>query len=334
MSRRSHTCVLLWIIFPAAVATAADRLNVAVQTSATTCYVGEAVQIAVRVDASKTPTIFEAVTSEHFSILRINTERESIVDHGKDAITARYRVVPRRTGTLTIPGFRVRDGVAKGVSPAVKLMVKPTPTAGRPAEFLGGIGAFSLSAEAEPATVRAGEAIEYRVTIRGPGALGVNGAPDLSRLDRLPLGLHVERRPDVTSDVPPAHSFVYRLRATRAGASILPPVRIAAFDPKAGAYVTKTTAGVPIKVVDVPRFDPAKLVLPVEPRPPSRPIVGPIVVAVAARQRGGPDELVSTSDSTFTRAGGESVGRRSSGSVDNATPPRQDARLPRRSRSI
>jgi hypothetical protein len=40
---------------------------------------------------------------------------------------------------------------------------------------------------------------------------------------------------------------------------VLPPVSIAAFDPVLARYMTQITAGVPIKVVAVPSFDPATI---------------------------------------------------------------------------
>jgi hypothetical protein len=47
------------------------------------------------------------------------------------------------------------------------------------------------------------------------------------------------------------------MRPTRPGAASLPPVAVAAFDPQTEQYVTRVTSSVPIRVVDVPRLDPA-----------------------------------------------------------------------------
>ena len=54
---------------------------------------------------------------------------------------------------------------------------------------------------------------------------------------------------------PPSRTFVYRIRPTRAGDVVLPPVSIAAFDPELARYITKTTQGIPIKVVAVAAFN-------------------------------------------------------------------------------
>jgi hypothetical protein len=107
--------------------------------------------------------------------------------------------------------------------------------------------------------LRTGQTLEYRVTVSGPAARGVTGSPTVDRLASVPLGLGVERLPDARTADPPSHTFVYRLRPTRAGEATLPPVSVAAFDPATERYVTKVTPGVRIKVSDVPAFDPSIL---------------------------------------------------------------------------
>ena len=62
-----------------------------------------------------------------------------------------------------------------------RLLIKPVPVEGRPAEFLGGVGRFSVSAEASPKTVRVGQELEFRINVTGPAAWGMSGRPDLAR---------------------------------------------------------------------------------------------------------------------------------------------------------
>ena len=84
--------------------------------------------------------------------------------------------------------------------------------------------------------------------------------PDLGRYDRLGLGLRIEPKPDETTDEPPARTFRLSPSAdTTPAKPFLPPVAIAAFDPSLSRYVTQVTAGVPIRVVAVPSFDPATI---------------------------------------------------------------------------
>ena len=138
---------------------------------------------------------------------------------------------PRRPGTLEIPSIRARLGDQSGRSRPVRVTVRPVPAEGRPAEFLGGVGRFALQAEADPRSVRVGQELEYRITVTGPAAWGMTGRPELKRFDRLPIGLRIEPRPVESTNEPPSRTFVYRLRPTRPGDAVLPPVSIAAFDP-------------------------------------------------------------------------------------------------------
>ncbi|WZO98080.1 hypothetical protein EP7_005133 [Isosphaeraceae bacterium EP7] len=164
----------------------------------------------------------------------------------------RYRLVPARAGPLEVPPFALRLGERRGKTGALRLKVLPLPASGRTASFLGGVGAVSVRAEAEPGAVRAGQAFEFRLVLEGPGARGSTGRP----APRLPASVRVEDLPDDAQADPPRRVIRYRLRPTVAGDLVVPPVLVAAFDPASGRYVTRASAGVPVRVVDVPRFDP------------------------------------------------------------------------------
>jgi hypothetical protein len=129
----------------------------------------------------------------------------------------------------------------------------------RPAEFLGGVGRFELHAEAEPTVVRVGQEFTFRIKVTGPAAWGMTEHPELTHLDRLGIGVRIGREPDQATGEPPERTFAYRLRPTRAGEAVLPPVAISAFDPAIERYVTHVTAGVPIRIMAIPQFDPATI---------------------------------------------------------------------------
>ena len=171
----------------------------------------------------------------------------------------KFRVLPVRAGPLEIPPIAAKIEGRSGRSQPKRLLIKPVPVPGRPAEFLGGVGRFNLSAEASPKTVRVGQELDFRIKVTGPAAWGMSGPLDLARYERPELGLRITAGPDQTSDEPPVRTFVYRLRPTRGGDIVLPPVSIASFDPALARYVTHVTAGVPIRVVAVPSFDPTTI---------------------------------------------------------------------------
>ena len=174
---------------------------------------------------------------------------------GQNLYRFRYRLVPRHAGLLTIPPCHAILGERSGVSPPLKVQARAVPSAGRTSDFLGGVGSFDLDAIAAPTSVRRGQAFEYRITVSGPAAIGITTAPVLSRLEKLPLGLRLERRPDVIVAEPPSHTFVYSIRPSSAGVATIPPVPISAFDPETERYVTRIARGVPIRVTDVESFD-------------------------------------------------------------------------------
>ena len=193
----------------------------------------------------------------------------------------RFRVVPERAGTLEIPAVQVQLKGRSGRSQPKSVSIQTVPLLGRPAEFLGGVGRFELHAEASPKVVRVGQELDFRIKVTGPAAWGMTDRPDLGRYGRLGLGLRIEPKPDETTDEPPARTFVYRLRPTHAGEAVLPPVAIAAFDPSLSRYVTHVTAGVPIRVVAVPSFDPATI----DYDPPSTAMSRPALISLDRRFR-------------------------------------------------
>jgi len=181
------------------------------------------------------------------------------VESGENLYITRLRIVPRRSGPLEVPPILARIDGQSGRSGPLHLAVEPVPLEGRPAEFLGGIGEFSVQASVLPATVRVGQEFVYRIELTGPAAWGTVSRPDLSRFDRVPLALRVESLPVERMSEPPGVTFVYRLRPTRAGSGVVPPVSIAAFDPRSMRYITKVTQGVPIRAAAVPAFDPGTI---------------------------------------------------------------------------
>jgi hypothetical protein len=178
------------------------------------------------------------------------------VNTGENLFITRLRLLPQRAGAVAVPPIVARIDNRSGRSRQVRLNVQAVPPEERPAEFLGGVGEFSVQAEATPASVRVGGELTYQIKITGPAAWGMTAQPDLSRLAGLALRPRIESLPAEFVNEPPARTFVYRIRPTRAGETVLPPVAIAAFDPDRLRYITKVTQGLPVKAIAVPEFDP------------------------------------------------------------------------------
>jgi hypothetical protein len=189
----------------------------------------------------------------------ISSSRIGSVVAAVNLFVVQFRVVAKRAGALEIPAVQAQIDGRSGRSQPKRLLIQPVPLQGRPAEFLGGVGRSDVQAAASPNVLRVGQELDFRIKVTGPGAWGMNDRPNLERFERLGLDLRIQARPDETNEEPPVRTFVYRLRPTRAGEAVLPPVAIASFDPALARYVTHVTAGVPIRAVAVSAFDPATI---------------------------------------------------------------------------
>ncbi len=173
--------------------------------------------------------------------------------------TLSLRLTPREVGYLVIPPIPIRVGDRRMVTQSLRMNILEIPSSSRPSVFTGGVGAFTLMAEAAPPQVRLGQFFEFRIRVQGAAARGMGRPPLTKKLENPALGFRITPlSAEYTAD-PPARVFRYRARAQKAGTLKLPPVAIAAFDPVARQFMTKTTPGVQVRVRDVPRLDPETL---------------------------------------------------------------------------
>jgi hypothetical protein len=257
----------LWfaVVAPAGAQDAAP-LRVHVEVDSGPYYLGEGFALTVGVAARDQRPELELPAVRHAdvwtigtSLLPINATGIGEMVTGENLFLTRLRIMPRRTGPLEVPPIMARLGGRSGRSRPLRLEVVGVPAEGRPAAFLGGVGEFSVQADVSPATIRVGQELIYRITVAGPAAWGMTARPDLARLERLALAPRIEALPDELIKEPPSRTFVTRLRPTRPGEAILPPVVLAAFDPESMRYVSKATKGLAIKALAVPAFDPRSL---------------------------------------------------------------------------
>ncbi len=259
-------CILMGPVMAAGQEVDPEAMRVQVDVDGGVHYVGQGIELRVGVVASGIRPDVDPPVIAGADVWPIGTDLKPISVSGIGSVMAetnvfvsRFRIVPRRAGTLEVPSIRARLKDRIGRGRPVRVAVRPLPPEGRPPEFLGGVGRFALQAEATPRSVRVGQELDYRITVIGPAAWGMTGPPELKRLDKLKLGLRVEPRPVEVIHEPPSRTFAYRLRPTRPGEDVIPPVRIAAFDPSTSRYVTRASPSVPVRVVAVPSFDPATI---------------------------------------------------------------------------
>jgi hypothetical protein len=162
-------------------------------------------------------------------------------------------------------------------SPAIIVEVKPLPVEGRPQGFEpANVGQLELGTAVDRPLVKAGEAVTWRVTLRGAGNLRNIKLPRLTHLDGFKL-----YEPTVKENIKPEDDLVrgekvytFLLMPERGGALTLPPLELAYFDPAQGRYavakstsLTVTVEGDPSKVTAAPTTAPTENVLEHQIRP-------------------------------------------------------------------
>tara|TARA_R110002072_G_scaffold87129_8_gene196758 strand:+ start:24705 stop:26096 length:1392 start_codon:yes stop_codon:yes gene_type:complete len=176
-------------------------------------------------------------------------------------VELRCRWLPLSSGNSTVAPVRVRfayanefrDNLLRGREPvdqqqvsvssvARQLQVQPLPN-DAPPEWSGAVGEFELEATSRGEQVHVGESFQVEVTIRGDGNHERFAALRPPTLDGFHVQGVVERR------IEGARRFVLDVLALRKGVSEMPGVSFVSFSPAAKAFITTTTATVPVKVL-------------------------------------------------------------------------------------
>lgn len=198
------------------------------------------------------------------------TVTERVVHNGREwgLVTAKRTIIPTQTGPLTIGPFAAIAQVQTGernngmvftqpiierrirTSNAIALDVRPLPTQGRPANFTGLVGEFSIAASATPTELAVGDPIDLTVRISGPEPLDRLAAPDLSRSAAFTSAFRLSADGLRQSPTQSASSRSYStmLRATSDRVTAVPPIELAYFDPKAGEYRIARSEPIPLTV--------------------------------------------------------------------------------------
>jgi hypothetical protein len=231
-------------------------------------YVGQAIELVLATTAGRErpEVVVPKLAAPDGRLIALGTEFQALstsaigdIVEERNRYTNRFWLVPARAGSLRLPPFRLRTGSQTTASMSPVLNIQRLPDAGRPATFLGGVGAVDVSAQVRPSILRVGQDIEYRILLTGPGALGSIHEPNLERLRKLPLELKIKALAPEETPSPPSRVFRYRIRPLRAGAATLPAVVVSWFDPKNRRYLSKASPALSVRVVDVDSFDPSSL---------------------------------------------------------------------------
>lgn len=167
---------------------------------------------------------------------------------------------PLAAGEYDIPPARLEYEMRRGLlyapetheirSDVLPLRVLPLPESGRPPEFTGAVGEYTLRASIEPATVPAGEAAVLSVEVEGNGNVKALPPPRLPVLDGVEVYPPSE---DAATEIHGAgvrgtKRFTWVLIPREAGRLEIPPVEYAYFNPGAGEYEVAETGPMELRV--------------------------------------------------------------------------------------
>lgn len=146
--------------------------------------------------------------------------------------------------------FRRREGAVR--AGAIQIDVLPLPTEGRPPDFSGAVGNFSLSVVPSQSEVRVGESLTLSVRVEGQGNIKSIAELPLPRLEGFRVfapkardSVRVER-----GRIGGAKIFDLVLVPQRVGELSIEGVTLAYFDPGSGTYVRRSAAPVRIRTLE------------------------------------------------------------------------------------
>lgn len=137
------------------------------------------------------------------------------------------------------------------ISPKQNVVVKPLPEEGKPADFNGAIGTFSLAVNAQPNTVQAGDPITLKMIIQGSGNFDRVRAPVFPANDNWKTYPPSSSTED-TNTGGVKKEFEQAIVPLTSKAAEIPPLHFSYFDPEAGNYITLSSDPIPIDLQGTP----------------------------------------------------------------------------------
>lgn len=152
---------------------------------------------------------------------------------------------------LTIKNFRPIAAKAN----VDDIEIRSIPIDGRPEDYRGAVGHYTISTSATPTEVQAGDPITLRIDIEGTGLLDRLRAPPLSETAELTADFKIAD--DSLSGIVDGSQkrFTTTIRPLRAGIAQIPPIGFSYFDPQREAFVTSTSKPIAINVTAAEQLD-------------------------------------------------------------------------------
>lgn len=173
-------------------------------------------------------------------------ERPGILNFPDIRLEASYptRIVRDVFRELRVASARTLRASATG--PGIEVL--PLPNEGRPANFSGAVGQFTLTASARPLQARVGDPIELTLEIRGDGPLDTLPAPLLASEPELSRDFRVPRETLTGETVGGVRRFKQMIRAINPETREIPAISYPYFDPIAGEYRSARSQPIPLTI--------------------------------------------------------------------------------------
>ncbi|MBN2314234.1 MAG: protein BatD [Sedimentisphaerales bacterium] len=177
-------------------------------------------------------------------------------------------LIPKRPGPIAIPASSVSAAIAVGraqsrdpfdifgtrtqykrfsvISKPLNLDVLPLPQEGKPSEFYGLVGQYTISASAAPTKVNVGDPITLTIKIGGSNYLKPVQWPELEQVPELANNFKIPTQKASPTIENGFKVFTQTIRANNDKVTRIPPIPLATFDVQEGKYITTRTE--PIKL--------------------------------------------------------------------------------------
>jgi hypothetical protein len=169
---------------------------------------------------------------------------------------------PSRVDFLAVLGYRERspfdsifsnEGRAitdRRFSPAPQIVipVSELPAAGKPPNFSGLVGAYTINASADTTNIAVGDPINLSVGVSGPYPLSLVPPLDLAHQSSLKGKFRIPREPALPQLSPSSAAFSAMIRARSPEVKEIGPITLNYFDPDSKTYKTASTRPIPLTV--------------------------------------------------------------------------------------
>jgi hypothetical protein len=196
-----------------------------------------------------------------------------VTHNGKDSILLSFSkvLIPKQAGEVSLPAASVSAAVAVGParsrdpfdgffggrtqyrqfmvsSEPLKLTVRPLPDKGRPSQFYGLVGQYTISASATPTKVNVGDPITLTIKIGGSKYLKPIQWPALEEIPALAANFKVPSQKASPAIENGFKVFTQTIRANNDQVNEIPSIPLIYFDVAQGTYVTARTEPIKLEV--------------------------------------------------------------------------------------